>query len=189
MSFTHSRDATRSPQTTPTQAASPAAGGPAGSQRATFAAGCFWGVEAAFRAIEGVTETSVGYTGGHTPAPTYEQVCTHTTGHAEAVDVWFDPAVVSYGELLDVLWRTHNPTVRSHRGPDLGDQYRSAIFVHSPAQEAEALASRDREQARRDNEIVTEIVPAGAFHRAEERHQRYLERSGRAPRCLAHTRG
>ena len=103
--------------------------------------------------------------------------------------MWFDPAAVSYGELLDVFWRTHTPTVRSHRGPDLGDQYRSAIFVHSPEQESEAFASRAREQTRREREIVTEIVPAGVFHRAEERHQRYLERSGRAPGRLVHAQG
>ncbi len=172
------------------RAAAPS-GAPAlhGSERATFAAGCFWGVEAAFRAIEGVTETSVGYTGGHTRAPTYEQVCSHTTGHAEAVEVWFDPATASYEDLLEAFWRKHNPTIRSNNGLELGDQYRSAIFFHSPEQQAAALASRDREQARRGREIVTEIVPAPAFYRAEERHQRYLEKSGRAPKRLIRAQG
>ncbi len=154
--------------------------GPPGAERATFAAGCFWGVEAAFREIDGVVQTSVGYTGGHTTQPTYEQVCGHGTGHAEAVEVWFDPASVSYEQLLDTFWQIHNPTTRNRQGLDIGSQYRSAIFFHSPEQEAAASASRDREQLKRRRRIVTEIVPASAFYRAEEYHQRYFEKSGRA---------
>jgi peptide-methionine (S)-S-oxide reductase len=158
--------------------------GPDGAERATFAAGCFWGVEAAFREIEGVVRTSVGYTGGHTPRPTYEQVCSHMTGHAEAVEVWFDPAQVTFEQLLERFWEIHNPTTRDRQGFDFGNQYRSAIFFHSPAQEAAAIASREREQTTRRRQIVTEIVPASAFYRAEEYHQRYLEKSGRAS-CAA----
>ncbi len=154
--------------------------GPPGAERATFAAGCFWGVEAAFREIDGVVQTSVGYTGGHTPQPTYEQVCGHATGHAEAVEVWFDPASVTYEQLLDAFWQIHNPTTRNRQGLDIGSQYRSAIFFDSPEQEAAASASRDREQVKRRRQIVTEIVPASAFYRAEEYHQRYFEKSGRA---------
>ncbi len=154
--------------------------GPDGSQRATFAAGCFWGIEAAFRELDGVVQTSVGYTAGHTPTPTYEQVCSHATGHAEAVEVWFDPAAVSYDELLEAFWQIHNPTTRNRQGLDIGDQYRSAIYYHSPEQQAAALASRDGEQTKHRRRIVTEIVPASAFHRAEEYHQRYFEKSGRA---------
>jgi peptide-methionine (S)-S-oxide reductase len=154
--------------------------GPPGAERATFAAGCFWGVEAAFREIDGVLQTSVGYTAGHTPAPTYDQVCSHTTGHAEAVEVWFDPAAVSYQELLRTFWQIHNPTTRNRQGLDIGDQYRSAIFFHSPGQETAALSSRDGEQAKHRRRIVTEIAPASAFYRAEEYHQRYFEKSGRA---------
>jgi len=158
--------------------------GPAGAERAAFAAGCFWGVEAAFREVDGVLRTSVGYTGGHAPSPTYEQVCSHRTGHAEAVEVWFDPARVGYDELLQVFWGVHNPTTRGRQGLDIGDQYRSAIYFHSPDQEAAATASRDREQAARRREIVTEIVPATTYHRAEDYHQRYFEKSGRAA-CAA----
>ena len=154
--------------------------GPDGAERATFAAGCFWGVEAAFRQVHGVRQTAVGYTGGHVPDPSYGQVGRHRTGHAEAVEVWFDPAQVSYTELLEVFWRIHNPTSRNRQGFDFGSQYRSAIFFHSPAQEDIAVASREREQANRRRKIVTEIVPASAFYRAEEYHQRYFEKSGRA---------
>jgi peptide-methionine (S)-S-oxide reductase len=154
--------------------------GPRGAERATFAAGCFWGVEAAFREIDGVVQTSVGYTGGRAPDPTYEQVCGHSTGHAEAVEVWFDPGVVSYAELLERFWQMHNPTTRNRQGMDIGDQYRSAVFFHSAEQEAQALASRDHQQPKRRRQIVTEIAPASAFYRAEEYHQRYFEKSGRA---------
>jgi peptide-methionine (S)-S-oxide reductase len=150
------------------------------AQRATFAAGCFWGVEAAFREILGVIKTSVGYTGGQTADPSYEQVCSHTTGHAEAVQVWFDPAQVTYERLLDAFWRIHNPTTRNRQGPDVGDQYRSAIFVHDADQAALAAASLDREQHSLTKPIVTEITPAGMFYEAEEYHQQYFEKQGRA---------
>jgi peptide-methionine (S)-S-oxide reductase len=149
-------------------------------ERATFGAGCFWGVEAAFREIEGVVRTSVGYTGGSTAGPSYEQVCSGRTGHAEAVEVWFDPALVSYDELLDVFWSIHNPTTRNRQGWDFGSQYRSSIFFHDPDQEQLAIASRDRHQAERRRTIVTEIVPAPAFYDAEEYHQRYVEKHGGA---------
>jgi peptide-methionine (S)-S-oxide reductase len=151
-----------------------------GTQRATFAAGCFWGVEASFREIEGVVQTSVGYTGGMTGDPGYEQVCSGTTGHAEAVDVWFDPAIVSYGDLLDTFWSIHDPTTRDRQGWDFGTQYRSAIFAHDPEQERLAVASRDVRQKVVARPIVTEIVPASAFYDAEEYHQRYFEKHGGA---------
>ena len=149
-------------------------------EKATFAAGCFWGVEANFRAIEGVTGTAVGYTGGHTADPTYEEVCRHKTGHAEAVLVEFDPAIVSYEELLSHFWKMHNPTTRNRQGWDIGDQYRSAIFVHDEMQKASAERSLMEEQSHRRRKIVTEIVPAAEFYRAEEYHQRYHEKGGRA---------
>jgi peptide-methionine (S)-S-oxide reductase len=156
---------------------------PAGMrEKATFAAGCFWGVEAAFRGVKGVTETQVGYTGGHTPNPTYEQVCTDRTGHAEAVEVTFDPEKVSYAELLRIFWQIHDPTTPNRQGPDLGSQYRSAIFTHSGEQKRLVEESRDAlgRSGRFRRPIVTEIVPAQTFWRAEEYHQRYLEKHGRA---------
>jgi peptide-methionine (S)-S-oxide reductase len=153
--------------------------GPDGAERATFAAGCFWGVEAAFRQIHGVLQTAVGYTGGHVPDPTYERVCRHRTGHAEAVEVWFDPAQVSYAELLQTFWRIHNPTTRNRQGFDFGSQYRSAIFYHGAGQQEAAIASRDAEQQSVRRQIVTQITPASAFYRAEEYHQRYVEKHGR----------
>lgn len=148
--------------------------------KATFAAGCFWGVEAAFRKTPGVTATTVGYTGGKTENPTYEQVCSDTTGHAEAVLVEYDPAAVSYEELMEVFWRIHDPTTPNRQGPDVGSQYRSAVFFHSPEQEAAAKASMERleQSGRHGNPVVTEIVPAAAFYRAEEYHQQYLEKRG-----------
>lgn len=151
-------------------------------EQATFAAGCFWGVEAAFRALKGVTATAVGYTGGSLANPTYQDVCTGRTGHAEAVQVQFDPALVSYEDLLNVFWENHNPTTPNRQGPDVGTQYRSAIFYHTPAQEAAARASLERLQAsgRYKGRIVTEIKPAGEFYRAEEYHQQYLEKRGQA---------
>ena len=152
---------------------------PDGAQRATFAAGCFWGVEAALREIEGVVKTRVGYTGGQTASPTYEQVCSHRTGHAEAVEVWFDPSQVSYEQLLETFWRIHDPTTKDRQGWDLGNQYRSAIFVHDPQQAALAAVSRDHEQLGLTKPIVTEITPAGPFHQAEEYHQQYFEKQGR----------
>jgi peptide-methionine (S)-S-oxide reductase len=146
--------------------------------RATFAAGCFWGVEAAFRRARGVTDTRVGYTGGRTNDPSYEQVCSNTTGHAEAVRVQFDPTKISYEQLLDVFWSCHDPTQRNRQGPDVGSQYRSAIFYHDDAQRAAAEASKRalEESGRYGRAIVTEITPAGPFWRAEEYHQRYLEK-------------
>jgi len=151
-----------------------------GTQRATFAAGCFWGVEASFREVEGVVQTAVGYTGGTTVDPGYEQVCSGRTGHAEAVDVWFDPAIVSYGELLDTFWSIHDPTTRDRQGWDFGTQYRSAIFAHDAEQERLAVASRDERQKVVARPIVTEIVSASAFYDAEEYHQRYFEKHGGA---------
>jgi len=158
--------------------------GPDGAQRATFAAGCFWGVEAALREIDGVLKTTVGYTGGRTPAPTYEQVCGHRTGHAEAVEVWFDPAIVSYRELLDAFWAMHNPTTRNRQGLDVGDQYRSAVYFHTPEQQSAAIAAKEREQTNQRRPVVTEVTPASAFYPAEEYHQRYFEKSGRTA-CAA----
>jgi peptide-methionine (S)-S-oxide reductase len=149
-------------------------------QRATFAAGCFWGVEASFREIEGVVKTSVGYTGGNAPHPSYEQVCSGATGHAEAVEVWFDPALVSYDELLDAFGSMHDPTTPDRQGWDFGTQYRSAIFFHDQEQERLATASRDQHQETLPRPIVTEIVPASRFYAAEEYHQRYFEKHGGA---------
>jgi len=147
------------------------------NEQATFAAGCFWGVEAAFRQIPGVVDAIVGYTGGKTANPTYEEVCGHRTGHAEAVEVTFDPAVVSYDQLLQAFWKMHDSTQVNRQGPDLGTQYRSAIFYHTPAQERSANASRSREQANHSRPIATEIVAASTFYRGEDYHQRYFERN------------
>jgi peptide-methionine (S)-S-oxide reductase len=149
-------------------------------QRATFAAGCFWGVEGAFREVEGVVRTRVGYTGGHIENATYEQVCSDATGHAEAVDVWFDPELVSYDYLLNLFWSIHDPTTLNHQGWDFGSQYRSAIFFHNADQEELATASRDQRQQRLSRPIVTEIVAAPTFYEAEEYHQRYYEKHGGA---------
>jgi peptide-methionine (S)-S-oxide reductase len=151
-------------------------------EKATFAAGCFWGVEAAFRNVEGVTATRVGYTGGTSESPTYEQVCTDRTGHAEAVEVEFDPKRVSYERLLEVFWDEHDPTQKNRQGPDIGTQYRTAIFTHSPQQKAAAEASRDAlaKSGRFSRPIATEIVAAAKFWPAEEYHQRYLEKRGLA---------
>jgi len=152
------------------------------SEKATFAAGCFWGVEAAFRQIPGVLATAVGYIGGRTKNPTYEDVCTDGTGHAEAVEVEFDPNRVSYQQLLDVFWKEHDPTQLNRQGPDVGTQYRSAIFFHSPAQQAAAIALKEglEKSGRYRRPIVTEIVPAPEFYRAEDYHQQYLEKRGLA---------
>ncbi len=138
---------------------------------ATFAAGCFWGVEAAFRTRPGVLDVVVGYTGGSTENPTYEEVCTGDTGHAEAVRVEYDPQKVTYEQLLDFFFTIHDPTTRNRQGPDIGSQYRSAIFYHTPEQEREARALIK-------GKIVTEIAPAGPFYKAEEYHQRYHEKHG-----------
>jgi len=148
--------------------------------KASFGAGCFWGVEAAFRRLAGVKSTQVGYMGGTTKNPTYEDVCTDSTGHAEVVEVTFDPQVISYHDLLEVFWANHNPTTLNRQGPDVGAQYRSAIFYHSPEQLVEARASREAAQANFPKPIVTQIVPASEFWRAEEYHQQYLEKRGQA---------
>jgi peptide-methionine (S)-S-oxide reductase len=148
--------------------------------KATFAAGCFWGVEAAFRQVEGVTATRVGYTGGRTENPTYEDVCSHTTGHAEAVEVSYDPEQVSYEQLLDVFWANHDPTQLNRQGWDVGDNYRTEIFVHDEEQRAAAEASKRREQGRFRKPIVTGITPAQTFYEAEDYHQQYLEKRGRS---------
>jgi peptide-methionine (S)-S-oxide reductase len=153
-------------------------------EKATFAAGCFWGIEDAFRQVKGVTDAAAGYTGGTLESPTYEDVCRDTTGHAEAVQVEFDPAQVSYDELLALFWRMHDPTTPNRQGPDVGSQYRSAIFVHGPEQEAAARASKAKqdESGRHRRPIVTEITPASRFWRAEDYHQRYNEKHGRSCR-------
>ena len=149
-------------------------------QTATFAAGCFWGVEAEFRQIKGVKATAVGYTGGKLDHPTYEDVCTDRTGHAEAVEVQFDPREVSYEQLLKVFWENHDPTTVNRQGPDEGTQYRSAIFYHTPEQKAAAEISKRQLAAsgKYDREIVTQIVPAATFWKAEDYHQQYLEKRG-----------
>jgi peptide-methionine (S)-S-oxide reductase len=146
------------------------------THQATFAAGCFWGVEATFRQVVGVHDARVGYTGGRTPEPSYQDVCTGGTGHAEAVTLWFDPARVTYEALLDVFWQMHDPTTPNRQGPDIGSQYRSAIFTHSPQQAQEAVDSKARWAARFPRPIVTEIMPAGPFYEAEAYHQRYAEK-------------
>lgn len=148
------------------------------TQTATFAAGCFWGVEDAFRGIPGVIDAVSGYTGGRTQSPTYREVCGHGTGHAEAVEVTFDPARVRYEDLLAAFWNIHDPTQLNRQGPDVGDQYRSAIFTHSSEQMRAALASRDAEQTKHRRPIVTQILEAPKFWRAEEYHQRYFEKNG-----------
>ena len=153
---------------------------PEGAERATFAAGCFWGVEASFRELEGVLKTTVGYTGGTASDPSYEQVCSGTTGHAEAVTVWFDPTKISYDDLLSTFWSIHDPTTKDRQGWDFGSQYRSAIFVHDAVQERQAIASRDERERRVTRPIVTEIVEAGPFYDAEDYHQRYFEKHGGA---------
>ena len=153
------------------------------SETATFAAGCFWGVESAFRTTPGVVSTAVGYTGGHVEEPTYKQVCSDTTGHAEAVEVVFEPDEVSYEELLDVFWNEHDPTQLNRQGPDFGTQYRSAIFTHSPEQERTARESLARRQVVVSLPIVTRIEPAATFWPAEDYHQQYYEKRGMAPAC------
>src|SRR5690348_3530324 len=149
-------------------------------EKATFGGGCFWGVEAAFRRIPGVVDTAVGYSGGTMKNPRYEDVCTDETGHAEVVEVTFDPAKLSYEQLLEEFWSLHDPTTLNRQGPDVGTQYRSVIFYHSPEQEKIARASKEKQQAsgKFRRPIVTRIQPAGPFYRAEEYHQRYLEKRG-----------
>jgi peptide-methionine (S)-S-oxide reductase len=154
-------------------------------EKATFGAGCFWGVEAAFRQVKGVISTAVGYMGGSQKDPTYQDVCTDRTGHAEVVQVEFDPSQVSYEELLRVFWENHDPTTLNRQGPDVGTQYRSAIFFHTPEQQVAAKASKEAlaHSGRYKRPVVTEIVPAPEFWRAEDYHQQYLEKRG-----LAHCR-
>ena len=148
--------------------------------RATFAAGCFWGVEAAFRQVPGVIDAISGYTGGQTEKPTYREVCSDTTGHAEAVQVTYDPDRVSYDELLALFWEIHDPTTPDRQGPDVGSQYRSAVFVHDSNQRERAKSSLQREQQKYSRPIVTQIVDAPVFYPAEDYHQRYFETHGAA---------
>jgi len=149
-------------------------------ERATFAAGCFWGIEAAFAQVPGVVETAVGYLGGHLDNPTYQDVCSGQSGHAEVVEVRFDPAQVSYETLLALFWKIHDPTTLNRQGPDVGTQYRSGIFVHNEAQQAAASASlkTEQESGRYPRPIVSEITLAATFYRAEEYHQQYLAKRG-----------
>lgn len=151
-------------------------------ERATFAAGCFWGVQAVFQQVPGVMDTTVGYTGGRHENPTYEDVCSGLTGHAEAVEVVYDPSRLTYEQLLDVFWQCHDPTQLNRQGPDIGSQYRSAIFHHNAEQEQAAQASKERMEAsgRYNRPIVTELTPAGKFYKAEDYHQRYFEKTGQA---------
>ncbi|HEY7660067.1 MAG TPA: peptide-methionine (S)-S-oxide reductase MsrA [Actinomycetota bacterium] len=153
------------------------------NETAIFGAGCFWGVEYVFERVPGVTQTEVGYSGGHSEQPTYREVCSHTTGHAEVLRLTFDPAVVSFDQLLEVFWAMHDPTQRDRQGPDVGDQYRSAIFATSDEQLAAATASRERAQERFGRPIVTQIEPASTFWPAEDYHQRYYDKNGHEPYC------
>jgi len=147
-------------------------------KRASFAAGCFWGVEEAFRCLDGVVSTMVGYMGGDFEKPTYEDVCTGKTGHAETVEVVYDPSLISYNELLAVFWNNHDPTTPNRQGPDVGSQYRSLIFYYDDEQKELALKSKEKVQKRLNREIVTEIVPAITFYQAEDYHQQYLAKRG-----------
>ena len=149
--------------------------------KATFGAGCFWGVEDAFRKLEGVIETTVGYAGGDFDNPSYQDVCSGVTGHAEVVEVIYNPEIVSYTDLLNLFWTIHNPTTLNRQGPDIGAQYRSVIFYHNPEQEKLALESKEKmdSSGRYSSRIVTEIKPVPTFWRAEEYHQQYIEKTGR----------
>lgn len=153
-------------------------------EKATFAAGCFWGVEAAFRTVQGVIDVQSGYTGGTKENPTYREVCSGTTGHAEAVEITFDSTKITFEQLVELFWKVHNPTQVNRQGPDRGTQYRSAIFYHSEKQRQSAEASKKKLDlsAQYDRPIATEIVPAKTFYRAEEYHQRYFEKNG-GPSC------
>lgn len=155
----------------------------ASTEQATFAAGCFWGVEHYFRGVPGVLETKVGYTGGHKDNPTYQEVCSDTTGHAEAVLITFDPGAVSYETLLGHFWKMHDPTQLNRQGPDFGKQYRTAIFTHSEDQAQAAKASKESAQSGFSKPIVTEIDAASEFWPAEEYHQCYFEKKGMEPTC------
>ena len=149
-------------------------------KKATFGAGCFWGVEAAFRQLDGVTKTEVGYEGGTLEDPTYEDVCSHTTGHAEVVEVTYDPEQISYETLLDVFWAKHNPTQLNRQGWDVGDQYRSVILFHDSEQQEVATRSKAEEQTQHRKPVVTLVEPAQTFYPAEDYHQQYLEKRGRS---------
>ena len=151
--------------------------------QATFGAGCFWGVEYVFRRVAGVQDVKSGYSGGHTENPTYEQVCSHTTGHAEVVQVTFDPERVTYEQLLEVFWAMHDPTQVDRQGPDIGDQYRSVVFTHDDEQRTAAEASKEKAQARFDRPIATKIEPLEAFYPAEDYHQEYYAKNGHEPYC------
>ncbi len=152
--------------------------------KATFAAGCFWGVEAEFQKVKGIKSTMVGYTGGDFKNPTYHVVCSGKTGHAEAIQIEYDLDLVSYEQLLEIFWNIHDPTTLNRQGPDVGSQYRSAIFFHSQEQEKFAIKSKENLQnsGRYHNKVVTEIIPASLFYKAEEYHQKYLEK-GRLGSC------
>lgn len=148
-------------------------------EKATFAAGCFWGVQVEFDKIKGIGKTTVGYTGGHTKDPKYDDVCEGDTGHAEAIEIEFDPKKITYKELLKVFWGAHNPTTSNRQGPDIGEQYRSVIFYHSKSQKEEAEASKKLEQNKYVDPIVTSIEPAKTFYSAEEYHQKYSKKHGK----------
>jgi peptide-methionine (S)-S-oxide reductase len=152
-------------------------------EKATFGAGCFWGVEYVFRRVPGVVDVQVGYSGGMLPNPSYEQVCSHTTGHAEVAQVTFDPEQVTFDQLMEVFWAMHDPTQVNRQGPDIGDQYRSAIFAHSEEQREAAEASKARAQAKFGMQIATEIRPLTVFYPAENYHQAYYEKNGHTPYC------
>ena len=158
-------------------------------QTATFGAGCFWGVEWVFRQVPGVLDAVSGYSGGHTQDPTYRDVCSHRTGHAEVVQVTFDPSIVTYDQLLEVFWAMHDPTQVDRQGPDRGDQYRSVIYTYSDEQREAAVTSRERAQAGRRKPIATQIEPAGTFYPAEAYHQRYYETTGHTPYCHSIPKG
>ena len=153
------------------------------NEQATFGAGCFWGVEYVFRRVPGVVGAEVGYSGGFTQSPSYRDVCSHTTGHAEVCQVTFDSERVTFDQLLEVFWAMHDPTQVDRQGPDVGDQYRSVVFTHSPEQQVAAEASRGRAQARFERAIATQILPAPAFYPAEDYHQGYYENNGHTPYC------
>ncbi len=153
------------------------------TETATFAMGCFWGPQKLFDDVPGVVKTQVGYTGGKTDDPSYDEVCTDTTGHAEAIEIEFNPTQVSYADLLALFWHNHNPTTSEHQGPDYGNQYRSAIFYHSPAQQRLAEQTKEEIQKLVKQPIVTEIVPGGKFWSAEEYHQRYFAKKGISRSC------